>query len=301
VKDEVRVSLVQLTTRWLDPAENAARMAAHVERERREHGAELVVFPELSSTGYVRPVHDRAFAERLYAASEPVPGPTTERLGAAARAAGAFVVAGISQTHPHIPAVLYNSAVLIDPAGEVIGVQHKVHACQDEKEYYVGGDAIDVYPTILGTLALQVCYDVRFPELARVQTLRGAEIVVSIWASAVQPGRVPGDSIIQRCATRAMENELFFLGCNRTGEEDGRVFYGRSAIAGPSGEVLAASAGEREEAVRAVLRDEDLRAQRRYLTVFRDRRPELYGPITAPLSWGATARRDRGPAVAARP
>ncbi|GAA4552376.1 carbon-nitrogen hydrolase family protein [Amycolatopsis samaneae] len=284
MKDEVRVSLVQFASTPLDCRGNAERMAGFVEHEAGEHGAELVVFPELSTTGYVRSARDDAYAERLYAASEPVPGPATAVLGEAARRGGAYVVAGMSQRHPYVPEVLYNSAVLISPSGEVLGVQHKVHPCRDEKEYYVPGDEIAVFPTALGTLALNVCYDVRFPEMARVQTLAGAEIVVSLWASAVQPGKVPSDSIVSRCATRAMENAVFFLGCNRTGADGDQRFYGRSAIAGPSGDVLARSDDDREDAVRAVLRGADLRAQRRYLTLFRDRRPELYGRVVEPLS-----------------
>lgn len=284
MKDQVAVSLVQFGSTPLDPETNAARMAAHVQQEATEHGAELVVFPELSNTGYVRSARDDDFAERLYAAAEPVPGPTTEVLGRAARAARAHVVAGLAQRHPQIPEVLYNSAVLIDADGELVGVHHKVHACRDEKEYFVAGDTVDVHQTSLGNLALEVCYDVRFPELARVQALRGAEIIVSLWASAVQPGKVPPDSIVQRCATRAMENALFFLGCNRTGTDFNQVFYGRSAVAAPSGDTLAASTTDREEAVRAVLHAADLRAQRRYLTLFRDRRPELYGALVESLS-----------------
>lgn len=288
MKEQVRVSLVQLSTEPLDPAANAARMAEFVEREAAEHGAELVVFPELASTGYVRPPQDREFVDRLYEASELIPGPTTERLGAAARAAGVHVIAGISQRHPRVPEVLYNSAALIGPHGDVIGVHHKAHACQEEKEYYVAGDTADVHDTELGAIALNLCYDVRFPELARIQMLKGAEIIVSLWASAVQPGKVPSDSIVQRCATRAMENAVFFMGCNRTGTDGDRVFYGRSAIAAPSGDILASSSTDREEAVRAVMNAADLAAQRRYLTVFRDRRPDLYGLITEPLSAGAT-------------
>lgn len=284
MKEDVRVSLVQYSSTVLDCPGNAKRMAEFVEREAQEHGAELIVFPELSNTGYIRSARDDAYAESLYAASELVPGVTTEALGEAARRGGAHVVVGMSQRHPRIPEVLYNSAVLIDPSGDVAGVQHKVHPCRDEKEYYVPGDEISVFPTALGTLGLNVCYDVRFPEMARVQTLAGAEILVSLWASAVQPGKVPSDSIVSRCATRAMENAVFFLGCNRTGADDEQHFYGRSAVAGPSGDVLARSDDDQEDAVRAVLRSSDLKAQRRYLTIFRDRRPELYGRVTEPLS-----------------
>lgn len=285
----MRASLVQLTCEPLEPQRNAERMAEYVLGEGREHGADLVVFPELSNTGYVCPGRDDDFAERLYAVSETIPGPTTDRLAAAARQAGTHVVAGISQRHPRIPEVLCNSAVLIDPHGSIVGVQHKVHACRDEKEYYIPGDRIEVFETALGAIGLDLCYDVRFPEMARVQALAGAEIIASLWASAVQPGRVPSDSIIARCATRAMENALFFLGCNRTGTDHGQVFYGRSAIAGPDGSTLAASDSDREESIRATMRAADLRAQRRYLTIFRDRRPELYAPLASPLSVPATS------------
>jgi omega-amidase len=279
VKDEVNVSLVQFASTWLDRETNAARMAEFVSREADEHGADLVVFPELANTGYVIPHTDREFAGQLYEQSEPIPGPTTELLSEAARKHKVHVIAGISRAHPRIPHVLYNSAAFIGPTGELIGVHDKVHACLDEKNYYVSGDTVDVFDTDLGRVAINICYDVRFPELARVQTLRGAEIIVSIWASFVQPGKVPEDSIIQRCATRAMENGIFFLGCNRSGTENNRIFYGRSAIAGPSGDTIAKSANDEEEVVRGVLRDADLKNQRMYLTIFRDRRPDLYGAI----------------------
>lgn len=283
MKKEVRVSLVQFASTWLDRDANARRMAEFVRQEAEEHRADLVVFPELANTGYVEPHTDKDFASRLYEQSEPIPGPTTEVLSEAARRHNLHVVVGVSRVHPRIPHVLYNSAAFIGPTGSIIGVHDKVHACLEEKNYYVAGDTVDVFDTELGKVAINICYDVRFPELARVQTLHGAEIIVSIWASFVQPGKVPSDSIIQRCATRAMENGVFFLGCNRSGTENDRIFYGRSAIAGPSGDTIAKSANQDEEVVRGVLCDDDLKAQRMYLTLFRDRRPELYRSIVEPI------------------
>jgi predicted amidohydrolase len=259
-------------------------MADFAVAEAREHAADLVVFPELATTGYIEPHSDADFARRLYGASETIPGPTTATLAEAARNGDVHVIAGVSELHPSIPHVLFNSAILIDNEGELIGVHRKVHACLEEKNYYAPGDAIEVFDTALGRVALNVCYDVRFPELARIQALHGAEIIVSIWASFVQDGKVPESSIRERCATRAMENALFFLGCNRSGVEGSRTFYGHSAIAAPSGVTLAASASDAEEVVRAELLADSLASQRAYLTVFRDRRPELYGAILAPLA-----------------
>ena len=283
MKSEVKISLVQFTTAWLDPTTNARRMVEFIDVEAQEHGAELIVFPELASTGYVKAAPDADFVRRMYDASEPIPGPTTELVSAAAKRNGVHVVTGVSQLHPKIPRMLYNAAVLVGPDGDLIGVHHKVHSCLEEKNVWAGGNTIDVYETALGNVALNLCYDVRFPELARVQALKGAELIVSLWASFVQPGKVPDDSIIHRCATRAMENALFYVGCNRSGVEDQRVFYGHSAISAPSGTILAASDSMEEQVIRATLLAEDLRSQREYLTVFGDRRPELYTVLTEAL------------------
>jgi omega-amidase len=284
MQERVKVSLVQFAPAHLDREENARRMATLVLAEGRDHGADLVVFPELATTGYIEPHHDAAFARALHEQSEPVPGPTTAALGEAARAAGASVVVGISEAHPTIPHVLLNSAVLIGSDGEVAGVQRKVHAALSEKNYYGEASSIEVFDTAIGTIGMHVCYDTRFPEVARVQALAGAEILVSIWAAAEgKGGAIPVAGIRERVATRAMENALFFAACNRTGREGDRRFFGRSALAGPGGELLAWSEGDDEEVVRAELNAEGLREQRAYITVFQDRRPELYGPVSSPL------------------
>ncbi len=283
MKETVDVSLVQFAPVWLKPEVNARRMAEFADAEAAQHGAELIVFPELASTGYVVPTSDAEFAHRLHAASETIPGPTTDALGAVAARHRVHIAVGISERHADISGVLYNSAALIGPDGAVVGVHHKAHACLDEKNYYVAGNTVDVHDTALGRIAMNTCYDVRFPEFARVQTLRGAEIIVSLWASFIQTGKVPDESIIHRCSTRAMENAVFFLGCNRSGAERDKVFYGRSAIAAPSGDLLATSDNGEEEVVRARLEGQALMAQREYLTIFRDRRPDLYGGLTEPL------------------
>ena len=284
MNEKVRVSLVQLASAHLDRETNARRMAEFTVTEGRDHDADLVVFPELASTGYVDAHPDPEFAKKLHEQSETIPGPTTEALSEAARSGGTHVIAGISELHARIPHVLLNAAVLIDPSGEIVGVQRKVHACLAEKNYYGEGESIDVFDTAIGRIGINVCYDARFPEMARVQALAGAEIIVSIWASFVQGGKVPVTSIQERTATRAMENALYFIGCNRSGTEGTRKFYGRSAIAAPSGELIAISENDAEEVIRAELSAEALGAQRAYLTVFRDRRPELYGPLLSPLS-----------------
>jgi predicted amidohydrolase len=263
----------------MEPERNADRMTKFVEREAGGHGAELVVFPEMASTGYLPVDPEPEFARMLFALAEPIPGPTTEKLGQVAARHGAHVVVGMTQEHPEIPQMLYNSSALIGSDGEIVGVYQKTHPALEEKHYFARGGSVPVYETELGRIALNICYDVRFPELARSQALQGAEILISSWAMYEQPGKAPNDSIIIRCRSRATENFFYVIGCNRSGEEGGRKYFGRSVVVDPSGEVLSISDNDQEEVLRATLTADALREQRMYLPIFGDRRPDLYGRI----------------------
>ena len=284
MKEQVQVSVVQFDAAWLDREANVRRMADLVEQEAREHQADLVVFPELATTGYLKPsLEDLDFTGQLYAQSEPVPGPTTEALGAVARKHGTHVILGLSRTHPKIPHVLYNSAALIGPDGAVIGVYDKLHAAIEEKQFYIAGNTTGVHETELGRIGMNICYDVRFPELARLQALQDADLIVAVWAMYEQPGKAPSDSIIVRCRTRARENVVYFVGCNRSGRERDRVYFGRSIIAGPDGTVIAKSDTDAEEVLRGTLTGAALQEQRARRSYLADRRPDLYEALVRPL------------------
>jgi omega-amidase len=282
MNETVQVSLVQFNSAWLDRSTNSDRMAEFVETESRDHNANLVVFPEMASTGYMPKNPDSDFVRKMLEQAETIPGPTTEALGEVAKRYGTHVIVGITQLHPTIPNILYNSAAFIGPDGNLIGTYQKVHGALEEKNVFTPGDKIPVFKSELGAIAPNICYDVRFPELTRVQALNGAEIMVAIWAMYEQPGKAPSDSIKIRCRSRATENFMYVLGCNRSGREGDRVFFGRSIIAAPSGEVIAESNTDEEEVIRGTLTNAALRDQRMYITIFGDRRPDLYGAITNP-------------------
>jgi omega-amidase len=284
MKEHVQVSVVQFDSAWLDRDANVSRMEEIVAREAQEHGADLVVFPELATTGYLKPyLEDLDFTSRLYAQSEPVPGPTTDALGAVAREHGTHVIVGLSRTHPKIPHVLYNSAALIGPDGAVIGVYDKLHAAIEEKQFYIAGNTTDVHETELGRIGMNICYDVRFPELARAQALQEADLIVAVWAMYEQPGKAPSDSIIIRCRMRAKENVVYFVGCNRSGREGDRVYFGRSIVAGPDGAVITKSETDAEEVLRGTLSAAALQEERARQSYLQDRRPELYEALVRPL------------------
>ncbi|MBI4308382.1 MAG: carbon-nitrogen hydrolase family protein [Chloroflexi bacterium] len=290
MKPKCNVSLVQFAPQWCEREANAERMAS-VARQESERGADMIVFPELVNIGY-NPVppepptlapESEAMqkAARYVASAEPIPGPTTELLTRITRSYGNYIIVGIAQSHPEVPHTLFNAAVLLGPTG-VIGVHHKTHPALQEKMFFYPGQTLDVYDTNIGKVGMLVCYDARFPEAARALTLKGAEIIVSIWASRHLGNFCPPEHFKHTAFTRAMENCNYFLACNRVGREGENVYSGHSAIGGPNGSIVAASDTDQEEVVRATLEHEQVLRARAVFPYFRDRRPDLYSKLTEP-------------------
>jgi predicted amidohydrolase len=296
MKDIVDVSLIQFAPGWLEQDKNRERMKSFAQQE-AEKGAELIVFPELSNTGYITPtapgtlpdyspdVDAAEFATMFIKASEPIPGPTTNVLGEVAKKYGVYIVVGIAQLHPVIPYTLYNSAALIGPFG-IIGVHHKVHLPYEEKQYFYPGNTVEVHATELGNIGMTVCYDGRFPELSRVLALKGAEIICSVWAVPKTAMEIISevDSLKHRAYTRAQENGVYYLACNRSGRQGDTEFIGHSVVAAPNGKIIAYCDSSEELSLTAELNNEELIKYRARLSIFRDRRPELYTAIVEPLS-----------------
>ncbi len=284
----MNVTAVQMDVRWQDVEGNRARMVRATE-DTASAGSHLVVFPELANTGYFR-FGDLDFISRYVGLAEPIPGPTTEALGAVARRLGLYVIVGLLEAHPRIPAGVYNAAALIGPNGRVLGVHRKVHLGIDEKKVFFAGDRADVYHTDLGNLAMMVCYDGVIPELSRVMALKGAEILCGVYAA---PGWIPGGNrrLEHIAGMRARENGVYYILCNRVGRQEEWQFIGGTTIAAPTGEILAQDATTNETPVHAALRGDLLIRTRVEQTIFRDRRPELYGLLCEPL---AAARPEEG-------
>ena len=272
MKSTVAVAAVQMEVKWLEPETNARAMADWIARATTQAGVDLVVFPELANSGYVTS-RDREFMRRYYGAAEPIPGPTTRVLGEAARQHGVHVVVGLLEAHPTVAGTMSNSAVLIASDGNVAGVYRKAHLPGEEKHYFCAGTQLPVFDTALGRLGLLVCADNSFPEAARVLALRGAEILVVPYNVRRMPNL---ELYVAMTATRAYENQVFVVACNRVGQEGDAIFQGRSAIAAPSGEILARAQAEEEGLVRASLDAELLVRSRLFQSRYRDRRPDLY-------------------------
>jgi predicted amidohydrolase len=268
---DVRVVLAQIAVEPLDPKKNIDRMLRACEDV--GSGADLLVFPELADVGYVRE-RDRSFGAQYLSAAEPVPGPVTEALGEAARRHGLHIVAGMAERHPSISATVFNSAVLIGPSGRVVGVQRKLHLAGEERHYFVAGREITVLDTELGRLAISICYDNYFPEVARAAALRGAEILCGVFNI---PDRADWrDRLGALASVRAYENMNHVVFVNRVGTDAGVAYGGESAIASPPGRVIARGPCLEEALVTATLRAGAIAEERAWRPIFADRRPEVY-------------------------
>ncbi len=275
MRETVTVALAQIDVRLLEPEHNVRKMVRVASEAATDHGADLVLLPELANTGYITD-RDREFGEAYMRLAEPIPGPTTAALGELAAKHQVHIVVGVCEAHPVIPATIFNSAVLIGPSGAVLGVHRKMHMPGQEKHFFGLGDTSDVYQTELGGIGMMICYDAFFPELGRLLALKGAHIICCPFNTAAKHDHP--ETLVALARTRAIENKLFVATCNRVGTENGVRFFGKSAAADPYGNLLA-EAGEEEEIAIATMGAGQLRQERAYHPIFIDRRPELYGPL----------------------
>lgn len=267
----MRIVCQQIAPEIADLAANQARSEAAI-RESVRLGADLVVLPELVTSGYV-------FASRDEAAAVAIT-PTNPLFTAWAEAAGdAIVVAGFCEQG--LDGNLYNSAAVLESGG-VIAVYRKTHLWDREKLVFTpGSEPPPVIDTQHGRVGVLVCYDLEFPELTRSLALRGADLLVvpTNWPLVARPdGERPPEVLIAMAAARV--NRMFVACCDRVGTERGQEWTGGSSVIDEQGWVAAASG-----AAGPVVADVDLgRARTKTLApnsdALSDRRPELYGPLT---------------------
>lgn len=232
-------------------------------------GAQIVVLPELVTSGYMFADADEARSAAM-AADDPAFGRWITAAGDATVVAG-FCEAGADGR-------LYNSALVIDRS-EVVAVYRKTHLWDREKLIYTPGDRLpDVLPTTRGLLAVLVCYDLEFPEVTRLVAVAGAELIVAPvnWPAAPHPkGERQGEAITAMSAART--NRVAIAVCDRAGVERGQRWAEGSVVISADGWVIA----EAGSGVGTAVADVDLAASREknlteFVHVHTDRRLDLY-------------------------
>lgn len=276
--ETIKVAGAQMDPRLADTAGNVARCVELMKTAAKE-GAQLILFPEAALSGYV-------FCSLTEAvpSAEPVPGPSTERIAEACRELNVHVVVGLLEKDG---GNCYNAAALIGPSG-LIGKYRKLHLPYVGVDRFVNrGDLpLEVHDTALGKLGLSICYDLDFPEQARVLTLMGAEVIVAIsnWPEGVE---FAPDHLVH---ARARENMVNVVAVNRVGVERGVRFIGRSKFVNSRGVCLAEGRPYEEDLIYAEIDPASAREKHQVIIpgeleidMTRDRRPEFYGLLTKPV------------------
>ncbi len=224
---EIHIAIAQFHPRLGELQANLDRMGDIIAHICAAQKVDLIVFPELATTGYECGVKFAEFAEQ-------VPGFTVETLGAHAEKHATHLAFGMAAKHK-VESVVYDAAILLGADGALIGQYHKVHLKPEERPIFRGGFRFPVFPTTFGAVGLLLGWDLAFPEAARSLALDGAELIVAPanWETqAIEEWRT-------YLHARAFENSIFVAGANRVGDEYTYSFGGESAIIGPRGETYA--------------------------------------------------------------
>jgi predicted amidohydrolase len=249
--------VLQMAARPGDLPDNVDRLAELVEKH--AGGAELVVAPELVTSGYDLDV----LARRGRELAEPLDGPTAARVSELAAEVGATLVFGMLERDGD---ALYDTAVVAAPDGQLVPYR-KSHLYPTESALFAAGTELVVAPTPAGRLGMMICFEHAFPDVATALALRGAQVLVI-------PSAVPfgyEHLLTLRTRARAQDNQVFAVGANLAGNG----FCGRSLVTDPRGEVLA-EAGTEETVVRATLDLAAIEREREREPGRRLRRPDLY-------------------------
>jgi predicted amidohydrolase len=261
-----------------DPDANRATAAGAV-RDAAAQGARLVVLPELSDSGYVFTGPDEARGLATRAADSP----TLRQWRDLAAAHGCAVVGGFCELGDD--GLLYNSAALVDESG-TRAVYRKAHLWDREKLIFTpGADAPPVVSLPYGQVAVMICYDLEFPEWARLAALDGADLIAAPvnWPAAPCPaGERPAE--VTKVQADASVNGVYVVVADRCGVERGVDWISGTLIAGPEGYLLAGPVLADHPAL--LVADCDLAAARdkrinEHNDLLADRRPELYPRVTS--------------------
>ncbi|MCX5850319.1 MAG: acyltransferase [Deltaproteobacteria bacterium] len=260
----MKAGFIQFSPEFGEADANIEKALSMIEKA----NADLIVLPELFNSGYLF-----ISQKEVDAVAEEIPaGKTTRALCAIARRKKINIVAGIIE---NFQGDLYNSAVLVSPAGYV-GAYRKIHLFNEENLWFKPGNTgFNVFDLGICRIGIMICFDWFFPEAARILALKGADIICH-----------PANLVLPYCqdamVTRCLENKVYTVTANRTGfeERSGKKYSytGKSQITAPDARILYQADAQNDEIGVAEI---DVRTARnkkinKYNDVFTDRRTDCY-------------------------
>jgi N-carbamoylputrescine amidase len=279
----VTVALVQMSCSE-SKQRNVDKALAQI-AQAAERGVNIVCLQELFAGLYFCQTEDH----RWFGEAEPIPGPTSEALAAAAKKHGVVLVGSLFERRA--PGIYHNTAVVYDADGSQVGLYRKMHIPDDpqyyEKFYFTPGDlGFQSFATKFGRIGVCVCWDQWYPEAARLTALSGAEIIfypTAIgWLAAEKNefGASQHNAWETMMRSHAIANGVFIAAPNRIGREGSLQFWGGSFVSDPNGNLMAKGSHDNEEIILANCDLGLIDVVRTHWPFLRDRRIDAYQDIT---------------------
>jgi omega-amidase len=259
---KLKITCLQMDIAFGNPSENYQNAERLIEEAMKEN-PDIIVFPELWTTGYD--------LTRLDTIADKGAVNTIDFLKKAAQKYQVHLVGGsvANQSEQGVK----NTLLIINNKGQLVHSYSKLHLFKlmDEHLYLEAGEEKGLFELDNRLFGGVICYDIRFPEWIRAHTSKGAEalFVVAEWPA---PRLSHWRSLL---IARAIENQCFVIACNRSGHDPNNEFAGHSMIIDPWGDVIA-EAGATEEILSAIIELDLVKDIRKQIPIFEDRRPDLY-------------------------
>lgn len=272
--EQTRIALVQMNAKLAETEINLNKMESFI-REAARQRVDIICFPELCVQGYSSSISEST--------AENIPGPSSGRITDMAHRYSLVVLAGLAEVSS--TGKPYISQLVAYPDGK-LSKYRKTHLGSSEQANYTPGSELPVFNYAKLKFGVQICWDLHFPEVTTILSLKGAELIFAPHASPT----IAGDRReiwLKYLPARAYDNTVFVAACNLVGEDGaGHSFCGGALVIDPKGNIVAESFNKREELLVADLSPGIINNIRRRESTsmsnnfFLDgRRPELYGEL----------------------
>ncbi|HYE82457.1 MAG TPA: nitrilase-related carbon-nitrogen hydrolase [Clostridia bacterium] len=263
---KIKVALGQFTSKLGDVEYNVKKAGQFIAQAANK-GADIICLPELFATGYNLSILE----DKVLTLSRKYDRLVSEEMSKAARDNSIYVIACYGEVNEADNKV-YNAAVLYDRNGNKLGSFYKTHAFALERNYFAAGSQYPVFDTDIGKIGILICYDAGFPEAARTLCIKGAELIFipAAWRAEDE------NAWLLNVPSRALENQLYTVGVNRSGYEGELHLFGKSMACSPLGQVILQMDYDSDEIAVCEVDLEEVEKCRLGWGYLIDRRPEIY-------------------------